>query len=97
MAKLVNIICLGGRVMADQPGFNLAVEKMDEALKIGEHDLESVVIKNNLMTTFTYIYAKIIDTEKVTDIPEAIISYRPSFNYEIITNKKEIENFLKGM
>jgi len=95
--KLVIVLCKDGRDLKDQPSGEFEFEDLDEAFKIAEHDLEAFLISKSLVTTFAYIYVKVVDIEAITKFPRAILSYKPSFNYTRITGRYEIEKFMKGM
>lgn len=99
MAKLVSILCFGGRALSkkDQPSDGFEFAKIDEAFAVAQADLEAYIISRSLVTTFAYVYSKIIDVEAITDTPVAILSYKPSFNFTQITEKQNIEKFMKGM
>ena len=87
---------IGNHSIDDQPNKGLEISNIDEAVKLAEHDLEAVAINKSLVTTHSYLHAKIKFTEeKQTSNPVCcVVAYKPSFQFRIIKSRKEIIDFV---
>lgn len=87
-------IFIGRYSVEDQPSINLEIKDLEEAIDVAKRDLEMIAIKKSLMTTHSYLYAAINPSGLVNaDIPLCLVSYKPTFQFVVIKNKKEIREF----